>query len=128
MNLLPVFGPVVYTASPLVAYRETPGSLSSNRLKTVGLAVCAFELLAGSYKNVPGPRQAKLFKLAFASKRRQYAKFLMGAGRALEARVQLKFSLANAGGPTSLIKSLGLLFSTYLPMPFHPRWPASHRE
>ena len=127
MNVLPFFGPVAYTALPLVAYRETPGSLSSNRLETVGVAVRAFELLAGLHETAPGGGYVQPFKRAFASKRRHYAKLLMGSGRAFEARAQLKSSLADPCGLASLIKSLGLLFCTYLPVPLHPHWPASHR-
>lgn len=127
MNVLPFFGPVAYTTSPLVAYRETPGSLSSNRLETVGVAVLAFEVLEGLHHSAPKHGYARPFKLAFASKRRHYAKLLMGAGKASQARAQLKFSLTSPGGAVSLIKSLGLLACTCLPVPFHPRWPTSHR-
>ncbi len=129
MNILPLHGPVVFAGTPLVAYRETPGSISSDRLRSVGLAVRAFELLADTYKNAPaGQRYAKILRTAFASKRRQYAKFLMGAGQSSEARMQLKSSMANAGGFVSLAKSLGLLLSVYLPMSLQPRWPSKCRE
>jgi glycosyltransferase involved in cell wall biosynthesis len=128
MNVLPRYGPVAYTSTPLVAYRETPGSISSNRLKSVELAVNVLELLAESYRSSPECEYVKVFNGAFASKRRLYAKGLMGAGKVFEARVQLKSSLADAGGTISVVKSLVLLFSTYLPMPFHPEWPASRRK
>jgi glycosyltransferase involved in cell wall biosynthesis len=127
MNVLPFFGPVAHTSLPLVAYRETPGSLSSNRLETVGVAVRAFEHLVGLHESAPKRRYAKPFRRAFASKRRHYAKLLMGSGKASEARAQLKTSLTSPGGPISLMKSFGLLLCTCLPAPFHPRWPASHR-
>lgn len=129
MNLLPLYGPVVFTGAPLVAYRETPGSLSSNRLECVKLAVMAFELLADTYKKTPAGREyVKIFKTAFASKRRHYAKFLMGAGQASEAKSQLKCSLNDAGSVLSLLKSVGLLLSAYLPSTLQPRWPTSCRE
>jgi glycosyltransferase involved in cell wall biosynthesis len=128
MNVLPHYGSIAYNGTPLVAYRETPGSISSNRLISVELAVNALELLAEGYRSYPEREYVKVFNTAFASKRRLYAKLLMGTGREFEARMQLKSSLTNAGGTTSLVKSLGLLFSTYLPMPFHPEWPASHRQ
>jgi hypothetical protein len=83
--------------------------------------------LVGLHESAPERRYAKPFKRAFASKRRHYAKLLMGAGKASEARVQLKSSLTSPGGAVSLMKSLGLLLCTCLPAPFHPRWPASHR-
>jgi glycosyltransferase involved in cell wall biosynthesis len=128
MNMLPLHGPVVHTKLELVAYRETAGSLSSNRLKVVGTAVKAFELLAENNRILNEQRYIKAFKMAFASKRRQYAKFLMGAGQATEARIQLRSSMANAGSFLSLAKSLGLLLSVYLPIPFQPRWPAQCRK
>ncbi|HEV2437375.1 MAG TPA: glycosyltransferase family A protein [Verrucomicrobiae bacterium] len=129
MNLLPLYGSIIYTAAPLVAYRETPGSLSSNRLECVRLAVRAFELLADTYRKTPaGRKYAKIFKTAFASKRRHYAKFLMGAGQASEAKIQLKCSLSDAGSFLSLAKSMGLLLSAYLPATLQPRWPTSCRE
>jgi len=128
MNMLPCYGPVVRTESVLAAYRETPGSLSSNRLEISGMAVKAFEFLANDNRTLCGQKGGKIFKAAFASKRRNYAKFLLGAGRVSEARMQLKFSLANGGGILSLAKSLGLLLSTYLPTPCQPGWPPRDRE
>ena len=127
-NVLPRWGPVVFTPATLVAYRESTGAQSADRLKGLGLAVRVFELLAGSRKGQPGREYAKIFTMAFASKRRQYAKFLMGAGKISEARMQLKYSLINAGGALSLVKSMGLLLATYMPAPFQPRWPARLRE
>jgi glycosyltransferase involved in cell wall biosynthesis len=128
MNILPLYGPVLYTEEPLAAYRVTPGSISSNRLKSVELAVSSFEILVASYGSHPEPEFVKVFNRAFASKRRQYAKFLMGAGRSAEARRQLRYSLMNASGPLSMAKSLGVLFSTYMPGPLGPRWPAAQRD
>lgn len=127
MNALPLHGPVLFTAAELVAYRETPGSLSSNRLKVVGVAVKAFELLEANYAEPAARTYAKVFNEAHASKRRLYAKYLMGQGRASEARSQLKSSLAKAGIAASRVKSLALLASTYLPVKLQPRWPAAER-
>jgi glycosyltransferase involved in cell wall biosynthesis len=127
MNVLPHYGAIAFTPASLVAYRETPGSISSNRLRSVELAVNAFELLAGNCGNILGPEYVKAFNRAFACKRRLYAKHLMGAGRTGEARRQLQSALATADGAASLAKSAGLLFATYLPAPFHPGWPASYR-
>jgi len=128
MNVLPQYGSVAYTSTPLVAYRETPGSISSNHLRSIELGVTVLELLAEGYRNFPEREYVKVFNRAFASKRRLYAKVLMGAGKVSEARTQLKSSLTNGGGAASLVKSLGLLVSTYLPMPLHPEWPASRRK
>ena len=45
MNSLPLYGKlVVYNPTPLVAYRLTPGSLSSDRVKNTALAVNAMEI------------------------------------------------------------------------------------
>ncbi len=128
MNILPLYGPVVYSREPRVAYRVTAGSISSNQLKSVRLAVNAFELLAKIYQGLPGRSHAQTFQLAFASKRRQYAKFLMGVNQPAEARKQLKSALANPGGLLSLLKTFGVLLSTYLTPSFQPRWPGPHRE
>jgi glycosyltransferase involved in cell wall biosynthesis len=128
MNMLPFYGPVVYTEEPLAAYRVTPGSISSNRLRSLELGVNALGLLVASYRSHPEAAFVKAFNRAFASKRRQYAKFLMGAGRVAEARHQLRSSLTNAGGPLSIAKSLGVLLSTYMPGGLGPRWPMAQRD
>ena len=128
MNMLPFHGPVVFTDEPFAAYRVTPGSISSNRLRSVELGVNALDLLEKNYESHPEAAFVKVFNQAFASKRRHYAKFLMGAGRVVEARQQLRCSLTNAGGALSLIKSLGVLFSTYLPGGLSPRWPVAQRD
>jgi glycosyltransferase involved in cell wall biosynthesis len=128
MNILPLYGPIIYTRTPLVAYRETPGSISSNQLKSVERTVNTFEFLAEGYKSLQEGKYAKAFKTAFASKRRQYAKFLMGVKKTAEARSQLRSSLANAGDISSVAKSLGLLLSTHMPGALQPRWPGPDRK
>jgi glycosyltransferase involved in cell wall biosynthesis len=128
MNMLPFQGPVVYTEEPLAAYRVTPGSISSNRLRSVELGVNALGMMAESYRAHPEGAFVKVFNRAFASKRRQYAKYLMGAGKTAEARRQLLSSLAISGGASSAARSLGVLFSTYMPGRLSPRWPAPQRD
>jgi glycosyltransferase involved in cell wall biosynthesis len=127
-NVLPLLGQIVYTPIPLVAYRVSGNAQSADKLKSVGLAVRAFELIAESKRTPPGRVGARIFKLAFASQRRQYAKFLMGAGRVAEARQQLGCSVKSAGDFLSLAKSLGLSLTTYLPRRLQPKWPAGRRE
>jgi glycosyltransferase involved in cell wall biosynthesis len=128
MNMLPFHGPVVYTDQPFAAYRVTPGSISSNRLKSVELGVNALAMLVATYRSHPEAAFVKVFDQAFASKRRQYAKYLMGAGRIAEARGQLRSSLTNAGGALSIAKSLGVLFTTFMPARLGPRWPIAQRD
>jgi hypothetical protein len=128
MNMLPFHGPVVYTDEPLAAYRVTPGSISSNRLKSVELGVNALGMLVDIYRAHSEAAFVEVFNRAFASKKRQYAKFLMGAGRIEDARRQLRSSLANSGGVSSIAKSLGVLFSTYMPGRLGPRWPIAQRD
>ena len=127
-NVLPLLGRIVYTPVLLVAYRVSENAQSADKLKSVGLTVHAFELIAEGQKTPPGRTGARLFKLAFASQRRHYAKFLMGAGKVAEARQQLKYSVKNAGNILSLAKSLGLSLTTYLPRRLQPRWPARRRD
>lgn len=126
-NVLPMLGPVVYSPAPLVAYRVTDKSQSHDRLKSVGLAVNAFELLAEQRTNLPRRIGGRAFKTAFASKRRTYAKLLIGAGEPEEGRKQLWQSLANPGSPLSLSKSAYLLLSTYFPRSVQPDWPDRYR-
>jgi glycosyltransferase involved in cell wall biosynthesis len=127
-NVLPKWGPIAYNPHPLVAYRECAGAQSANRLKSAGLAVKALELLAERQTHLSRIRGARMHKKALASARRYYAKFLMGAGYPLDARTQLKFSFANAGGFVSAAKSLGLLLLTHMPDSFRHRWLARYRQ
>ena len=125
---LALLGPVVYLPSPFVAYRLTEGSLSVNRLKNLGLWVNAFEMLERRYQEIASPALLRTFVRGYASKRREYAKVLLGAGRVVDARQQLVRSLANCRQPASLIKSLGLTVLSWLPRTMQPRWPASARQ
>ena len=127
-NLLPLLGSVVYAAAPLVAYRLIAEAQSVNLIKSLALAVEAFELLERHYKTVQDRTLLKYFEIAFASKRRHYAKTLMGADKFSQARKQLLHSLRNINNPVSFVKSLALLLVTYMPSPLQPEWPAAYRE
>jgi glycosyltransferase involved in cell wall biosynthesis len=125
---LPLLGPVVYTETHLVAYRLTRDSQSANRLKSFGLWVQVFLLLEPHYRSRASDELLKIFETFFASKRRQYAKRLLGAGRSDEGRRELLASLRPSHRPASISKSLWLLFASYLPDRLQPEWPKVYRE
>jgi glycosyltransferase involved in cell wall biosynthesis len=128
-DLLALSGrPVVFSPTPLVAYRLTASAQSANHLKTFGLWVNAFQMLERPYREKANANLLRAFKRAFASKRRQYAKFLMGAGDVAGARTQLRQSLAGSDSSASIAKSMALLFLTYVPSPLQPAWPARYRQ
>jgi Glycosyltransferases involved in cell wall biogenesis len=121
-----LLGPIAYEPAQTVAYRFHPASLSSNKLRVVGLAVRVYEVLEPEYQQYSDKRFLSAFRKAFASKRRLYAKLLLGANEKASARNQLRRSLANLA-PSSLIKSLGLLTFSYFPAGLRPRWPQNTR-
>jgi glycosyltransferase involved in cell wall biosynthesis len=125
--LLSLAGPVLYTNAELVAYRVRGDSLSHDHSKTFGDWVRVFEILEDKYNRAASADLLRAFRLAFASKRRSYAKLLMGVGRPAEARSQLLKSAGNSGSPISIGKSLGLLLVTYLPKAMQPKWPSRYR-
>jgi glycosyltransferase involved in cell wall biosynthesis len=127
-NLLPFQGPVIFAFAPLLgAYRVRERSLASDRLRCAEGEVDAFKLLEKQYGDVTS-RFVKEFEKAFASKRRVYAKMLLGVGRTLEARGQLRRSLSQSRNQVSLAKSLALLCLSYLPRSLQPRWPSVDRQ
>jgi glycosyltransferase involved in cell wall biosynthesis len=126
-NILALMGPVVYTPIPLVAYRIIKEAQSTNKLKALGLWVEVFQLLQERYKNLPDRRLSRAFRMAYASKRRQYSKLLMGAGKTFEARRQLRCSLGSLNSPASIARSLTLLFLTYIPAQLQPKWTPRYR-
>jgi len=126
-SLLALVGPVVHASADLVAYRLRENSLSHNHGRTFGSWVHVFELLEEHYKEAADTDLWRAFQFAFASKRRFYAKLLMGTGRPSEARKQLVQSLNNSGNPVSIAKSLSMLILTYLPRALQPSWPGAHR-
>lgn len=125
--LLALAGPFVFTPIPLVAYRVSEASLSANRLRVVGALVHAFELLENRYKEIGRGELYDEFRIAFASKRREFAKILMGVGETPEARRQLRCSLWSTGSTISIAKSLSLFLLTYMPAFLQPEW-SSRRQ
>jgi len=123
-----LLGGVVFFDSPLVAYRVSEGAMSANRLRMLPLWVNAFEKLEAEFQksDVKGLRNA--FPPAYAAKRRHYAKLLLGAGRHVEARDQLRRSIINCRQPLSVVKALGLLAASWLPPFLQPKWPSSVRQ
>jgi glycosyltransferase involved in cell wall biosynthesis len=126
-TLLPLWGPVVYASTPLVAYRVTNESLSANHLRTFGPWVNVFETLEECYERQPDRKLLQAFRMAFASKRRQYGRLLMAAGRISEARAEFWRSTSSRA-PRSLVKSLGLLLASHMPSALQPRWPPIYRQ
>ena len=119
--------PVVYTQLSLVAYRITGKSQSVNRLKTYGFWVDVFRMLEPLYV-CQDTALLHAFRLAFASRRRQFAKVLMTAGRVADARRELRLSMNESHEPQSLAKSLGLLLASYMPSPLQPVWRPIQRS
>jgi hypothetical protein len=90
--------------------------------------VKVFELMAPHYEARAPADLLRIFRSAFAARRRQYAKRLMGAGRRMEARSQLRASVSDSSELVSNAKSFGLLASTYMPAALQPAWPQALRE
>ncbi len=128
INLLPLMGSVAYVPSPVVAYRIIEGSQSANRLKSLSCAVDALRLLWERYAVTADQKLLTAFKLALASKERQYAKVLIGVGRISDAREELKKALTRSLQPATFVKSLALLACTYLPVSLQPVWPSIYRS
>jgi len=126
-NLLPFFGPVVFKPAPLVAYRVTQQAQSVNQLKNYKLVVEVFKLLEKRYRTFGDAQLLNTYNAAFAVKRRNYGKTLMGVGRVAEARNQFLNASTLAGGFASAGKSFLLLGSSFLPKMLQPHWPAANR-
>jgi glycosyltransferase involved in cell wall biosynthesis len=127
-NLLPLLGPITHTDSALVVYRIMTSSISANQLKMALLVLGALQLLERLYQESNQPELYRAFKAMVASRKRNCGKYLMGSGRAPEARRLFRDSLRAANNPVSLAKSLSLLGLSYLPAALQPRWPGSLRE
>lgn len=125
---LTLIGAALFDASPLVAYRFSDGSLSSDRIRSVGLSVDAFEQMARHYRDQSSRRLEKAFLRFYASRRRHYAKLLLGADRTKEAREQLLRSVEVYRSPISAAKSVALLLLSGFPRPLQPAWPSGVRQ
>jgi len=123
-----LFGGIVFFRSPLVAYRLSEGSLSTNCLHGAQNSVKACEKVAPEFQksDVKGLRAA--FPPIYAVTRRSYAKLLLGAGQPVEARHQLLQSMANCRQAASVGRSLGMWALTWLPSFLQPKWPAPMRQ
>ena len=127
-NRLALFGPVARTPTPLVGYRIREGSLSSEVVKLCEGAVLSFERLEEQFRKCPDADYRSAFQRAYAVRRRDYAKALLGAKMIPEGRQQLKRSLASSRAPLSVAKSLRLLLLTYMPDRLQPTWPVKARN
>jgi hypothetical protein len=92
------------------------------------LRIDTLELLESRYRTQAPVELTALFEAAYASKQRQYAKRLLGAGREAEARKQLRASLARSQRILSTGKSIGWLIASYMPGWLQPTWPSAQRE
>jgi hypothetical protein len=128
LNWALLSGPVVFDACPLVAYRIAEGSISSDRVVNYGERVRAFELLSERYANSSNPSLIAEFKKAFASHRRLFSKYLMGAGETAKARTQLRRALVTSGDVLAIAKSMTMFSLTYMPSSLQPKWPSRYRQ
>jgi glycosyltransferase involved in cell wall biosynthesis len=120
---LALLGPVAYCSEPLVAYRVIREAQSTNEAKSAAMGVDFFRFLQERFNNLADPMLLQAFRAAFASKRRYYAKRLLGASRTVEARTELWRSFQNSRSLESVAKSLALLFLTFVPRMMQPIWP-----
>lgn len=127
-NLLPRWGPIAYTPVPLVAYRGTPEAQSLDQLKVVGLSVKALEVVRERYGALTDESFRRVLRDATATRRRSYAKILMGTGNVREARGQLIRALHDSGNFASKAKSTALFFLTCMPLKLQPTWPRRWRD
>jgi len=126
--LLALQGPVVHTSAKPVVYRIIDGSSSSNRLKVSLDILEVFKFLEDIYKDKADLELYRMFRYIHAARRRNCAKYLMGSGRILDARAQFRASMKDNSDPLSLLKSLALLFLSFMPKEFQPKWPHSLRQ
>ena len=127
-NALSLQGPIAYFAHAVGAYRLTTGSISSDRQFIIKEMLKAQTLLEERTGVISSQLLATEYFSASAALRRNYARFLMGAGKSAEARAQLRVALRTPAGGPSKVKSLGLYFVTCLPKGVQPQWPASIRS
>ncbi len=127
-NLLPLAGPVVVSERQLGAYRLTPGSSSSNRLRGFERTLAVLAQLSTQTYTPQREEFFPVFQAAVAARRRQYARCLMGAGETSKARAQFRMVPRTWRDWRNLVKSFGLYFSTYLPKAVQPTWTGPNRD
>jgi glycosyltransferase involved in cell wall biosynthesis len=125
-HLLAPRGRIVYLPQKLAGYRIREESYSSSRIRTAKAEVHVFELLADQYSALEDSGLRNTYWRCFATKRRMYAKHLLGIGDLALARDQIHKSLL-ISGPASKAKSLRLLLLSYLPAALQPEWPPEYR-
>lgn len=126
---LPMIGSVVFTADPIVAYRITPHSLSSNRIRNAESWLKVFEALSVRYESLGDRFLRNKFVRAFAAQIRSHARLLMGIGATTEARREfLRSAVMCLRSPESCVKSMLLFSATFFPSVIQPPWPAADRE
>jgi glycosyltransferase involved in cell wall biosynthesis len=119
---LPFFGPIVYYPDELAAYRLSVSAQSSDRIKGAGLVVRAMELIGAYYNDLADPRLRAVYQWAYAGRRRECGKVLMGGGKAVEARRQFALAMNAFKNPVSVMKSVGLFIFSWMPRSLQPRW------
>ena len=127
-NVLPLHGPVFHCQTRLLGYRLTPNSMCADRLLNTARTLAALKLLAEGGYRAPPAEFARPFAQIYASRRRRYAKHLLGVARPAEARAQIKLALARPGGSFSLLNSIGLYCCSWLPKQFQFLWPGQFRD
>lgn len=124
---LALLGPVAYLPVRLMGYRFHEDSASADELRMRAWEIRGFESLDPLYRAEASSALRRSFHSSYASRRRHYAKLLMGNGRQREAEEQLKSSLANSCHPLSWTKSISLLVLMHFPSRLQPSWPARSR-
>lgn len=127
-TMLPLYGSVVHTNLPLVAYRIVDSSLSANQVKSALSTINAFNQLRCHYEICNNRPRFSRFKLVSASRKRSCARHLMGVGRVAEARRLTLSAMGETINLFSFLKSSGLFGMTFLPKFLQPRWLSQHRR
>jgi len=128
-NRLALFGPIAQTPERLGAYRVRAGSISSNQLHMAELVLKSFAGLRPLFEaDGVDPVLAREFAAVHAQRRRHCGKFLMGLGRAGEARAHFAAALRGSREPRSVAKSAALLALSVAPRALQPTWPGLERK
>lgn len=124
---LSLIGSILYQPRQVAAYRVFKGSQSANRVALFALWVRVLERFQKEHLSQAETSIQALYEKILASKRRQYARVLMGASQTQRARSEIIRSMRDSLRPDSLCKSAGLYLATLLPRTLQPAWPQSTR-
>jgi glycosyltransferase involved in cell wall biosynthesis len=124
---LALLGPIAYLPARLMGYRFHDDSASANELRMRAWEIRGFESLDPLYGASQSRALRRSFNVSYASRRRQYAKLLLGNGKRRQAQEQLKRSLTHCYHPWSWVKSISLLALMHFPSRLQPSWPARCR-